>query len=188
MTADIRLPPDHDPAKPMKKQDEHFCRMLAAGVSLAKAVKAAYGENRYKNDKTRRVRGWQLAQKPEFEARVHYLRTLEELPEYLPTIPAKPAPELDLSRDGLIQLMSEITTALSASIRALDGAGAEPRDTTRLRSDLLLHVKRLDKLQPDKTVSRAAPTDMFARLLEWHDTQTNCVCDQTQPQTAGAAL
>lgn len=188
MTPDIRLPPDHDPSKTLKKQDDHFCRMLAAGVSLAKAVKAAYGENRYKNDKTRRVRGWQLAQKPEFEARVHYLRTLEEMPEYLPTKLATPAPELDLSRDGLIQLMSEITTALSESIRALDGAGAEPRDTARLRSDLLLHVKRLDKLRPVQAERHAAPTDMFARLLEWHDTQTNCACDQAPPQTAGAAL
>lgn len=162
--------------------------MLAAGVSLAKAVKAAYGENRYKNDTTRRARGWQLTKNPIFEARVRYLRTLDEVPEYLPTAPAKPAPEMDLSRDGLITLMSEITTALSESIRALDGAGAEPRDTARLRADLLLHVKRLDKLRPVENNTQTATTDIFARLLEWHSTQSHCTCGQAPPQTAGAAL
>lgn len=188
MTLDIRLPPGHDPSKPLKKADDHFCRMLAAGVSLAKAVQSAYGKYHYKNDATRRARGWQLAKDPIFEARVHYLRTLDEMPEYLSTAPAKPAPELDLSRDGLISLMAEITTALSESIRALDGAGAEPRETSRLRADLLLHVKRLDKLRPDQKEFHTAPTDTFASLLAWHDTQTTCTCDQNRPQVAGAAL
>ncbi|SEQ34959.1 hypothetical protein [Thalassovita taeanensis] len=139
-----------DASQPLPdSRDEHFARMVAAGVGRARAYEVSYGgEDRDYN--AWRQQGYRLGKKSPVRTRIEHLRTLDEVPDFSPTsiTPAAPVPQADLSRAGLLQLMGEVTGALRDAARALDRAGGTPTSVARLRRDLLAHVKRVQKFEP----------------------------------------
>jgi hypothetical protein len=175
----LLLPPGFKPEKKLKlKEDEHFARLIAAGVNNRKAITTAFPQKVWTSAASERVAGFQKSRKPEIQARIQYLRSEQE--DLLFSIPTAPvtAPEMDYSRAGLIELMREITSALSQAIRTLVANGAPPRDTAKLRSDLLLHIKRLDKMQPPEIEAVAPDSDGFDLLLRWANGVQVCTCSE----------
>jgi len=145
------LPSDFDVSVALADdRDERFAQLRVVGVSLRRSFELTHlGAANPKSVDALRQLGWRKGNQPTISARVEWLRA-NPAPKAVQTVvvPAPPPAPPILDRAGLLGLMGEVTEALSTAARTLSQIGSNPKTISRLRADLIVHVRRLDRLKP----------------------------------------